>query len=1434
MSASRRVLILVPAGLVTALLLAAAFRGLLLAPLIVAVLERSLGIHATIGGVGGTVVGGLELRKLSARGAAGAGPLASFDAERVGARYNLAALLRGTGAFLDSLELTVEGARADIDLAGPAGGASRPATPAAPLTPPSSALPRLPRLTVRDSRVSVRGSAYTLEAGGIQGTVARADGAHGQAVDLRIARFSLRHPALREETLALAIAGSYAPRSLAITAAQVNGEPLVERARLDLGEQPGDLDLQLALRLWQGAIEVGVTRRATGVEVRWDARGLDLQPQALLVNPALAALRGKLSTAGGVKLGSAGIPTLAGTLSLDWQGALFAGRAVDRLLLECSAESGVVLVKRAEGHVGPNEVRLLGVTLPAGPLFEGRWRALLSGTSGSFSGSLGDVPAFLAFWGVDAGRAAAAPAHRLRVEGSLEKGRLQLARSDLATGLGKATLTALTLDLPREDQGWGETAFSGRAAVDLPSLRDVSALFPMPPLGGSLRGEVSGKGTFERPEGRATLAGRSISVAGRSIGDVDLRARGAAGRVEIEALEVRQGGSRFTARGDIRLPAAGLGTSDSGAILDGLAGSFALSSSDLPGLAAMAGVPPEQVARIPAAHLLTVAGAVRERAVTVTSASFAAAGGTVTLREARVAMPPRGADWRTGATFAGELEVDLPDLAPIAPILGMPTLQGSLRGKAHIAGTADAPGGSVTATGRGIAVAGHRVGDVVVTATAQRQGVRIEALEVTRGGDRLRGSGAYDLKNGVLLEAEAEISLADVAPYVAEFAPPGGAPVSGRFHGSVRASGPLQREPLVVEAEFSEARGGRVEGARGTVKAQVTFPGALREPRFTLAVQVTEARGGVAGHPLRASLDASYEPGLLRVGAFEITGSGGLAVRGEGTVPLDLAATELLGPGPLSLRAKADVPALEELAFLFPAGYAVTGSLRTDVALTGSWKEPAARVEVRGERLQPPPGTRFAPPGPFSLAGTLAWSAAEARVEEVRLASPALSCSLSGAWSSPPPLAALLAGGHGAASGSLALRASVSLPDIAWLRGSVEGLRGVRGSVEGELSVDGPPGDPVLSGEIRVLEVALRYRDLPPIDALSATASVARRSVTLTKVGGNVGGSPFTLSGSLELTRLDDPVLDLRLRGTNALLYRDEGLRLRADTDLTLRGPWSALALAGEVALTDSLFQKSFSIARLFSGGGKADTRPTPGLSGISFPEPPLRDMRFDVHLTAHEPFRVLTSVLRAAARPDLRLTGTGLLPLLSGPILVEAARVKLPSGTLELERGTVLFRVGAPGRPQLDFGGRMQLRGYEITVQIGGTLEAPEVTLSSSPPLPQQELLLFVLTGAPPGSSTTASGTATAVASPMAVYLGMNALEGLLGGGSTDVGADLQSRLELQVGREMTRNGSPTVDARLLLKKDPGTLGRSVYLTSEKDIYDQDNFGLRVVFKFR
>ena len=625
---------------------------------------------------------------------------------------------------------------------------------------------------------------------------------------------------------------------------------------------------------------------------------------------------------------------------------------------------------------------------------------------------------------------------------------------------------------------------------------------------------------------------------------------------------------------------------DRSGFLDSLAGSFDLSVRRPPRAGGPRGDPAaKRRPGLPAEHLLTAAGTVRGRAIALTAGSFAAAGGAITLRAARVvAAPAPGRTGRRTRPSRATLRSTSPTSGRSRRSFGLPPLQGALDGRAQVSGKRDAiRAGAWQPPAAGSPSRGHRVGDVVAqgrgaAAAVERRGAR----GLPRRATGCAGAARTTWRSGTVLDAEADVALADVAPYLAEFVPRGASRCrAGCTRAACRRSPPGRpaRHRSRVLRRAVQKRAGRAGDREGAVQP----PRTAAAPRIgvTSRSRPTARRGphrpGDARRDLRARSAAHR-----RVRAAPA--AGGLAVKGEGTLPVDLAADddpERRAPSRSGRRRTS--PPWRTLAFLLPPAYALDGHPRAPTSPSPDpGRSPSPPGDPRRAAAAPPAGTRFVPPGPYTLAATADAGARPRRGPRRCGSSRRRSrCSLSGAWSSPPPLPRSLAGRGAAATGSLALRAAFSSPDIGWLRdfggGAPEAARERGGRDHRRRARPATRLSPARSASRTgrcATRICRRSMRSPPGHPWP------RRRVTLEEFAGNVGGSPFTLAGLARfLPNPDDPALDLRLQGTNALLYRDEGLRVRADSDLTLRGPVSALSLAGEMALTDSLYQKTFSVA---------------------------------------------------------------------------------------------------------------------------------------------------------------------------------------------------------------------------------------------------------------
>jgi translocation and assembly module TamB len=308
-------------------------------------------------------------------------------------------------------------------------------------------------------------------------------------------------------------------------------------------------------------------------------------------------------------------------------------------------------------------------------------------------------------------------------------------------------------------------------------------------------------------------------------------------------------------------------------------------------------------------------------------------------------------------------------------------------------------------------------------------------------------------------------------------------------------------------------------------------------------------------------------------------------------------------------------------------------------------------------------------------------------------------------------------------------------------------------------------------------------------------------------------------------------VADLSLQGENLLFLRSEGLKLRADTDLTVKGPVKRLEVAGAVAITDGRLVKYFDLLDTLKGSSKPKT--DMGLQLFSIRQPPLSDMVFDVRLTSKKPFAIRNNLVRGAVRPELKLIGTGRIPVLAGEVYLEPTRISLPAGSLLFESGVVRFDPNRPDRPTLDLVGTSKMLGYDVTVLVEGPYDEPVVTLSSVPPLGNEELLLLLIAGQQPNTEGDVQA-AQRQSMNVAVFLGKDLIARWFGSDSVEASESIMDRFEIGIGRAVTRSGEETVEAQFRLADDVLRDGDKLYLTGEKDIFDFYNAGLKFVFQFK
>ena len=391
------------------------------------------------------------------------------------------------------------------------------------------------------------------------------------------------------------------------------------------------------------------------------------------------------------------------------------------------------------------------------------------------------------------------------------------------------------------------------------------------------------------------------------------------------------------------------------------------------------------------------------------------------------------------------------------------------------------------------------------------------------------------------------------------------------------------------------------------------------------------------------------------------------------------------------------------------------------------------------------------------------------------------------------------------------------------------------GTIAADVQVRGTVAKPIVNGEIALAIKTLRMASdgVPPVSNFSSKILFRDDTATFQNTRGEIGGGSFNLDGNVKLTQPAQPVFDLRLRSDKVLVLRDESITVRADADVSLKGPLNFASAMGTVFVTQSRFFKDVDILPLaLPGRPKTQVRTVATPTRISFPNPPLRDWKFDIAIKTREndSFLIRGNLAKGAAALDLRLGGTGLNPFLSGHVQIETFTAVLPVSKLEITRGYVTFSPENPFQPILDIQAESRIRKNTVTVNISGTGSAPRMELESEPPLPQQDILSLLTTGTTTseiGSNASALATKAALLTVKRWY--RKAFPGRADSAEANAkeGESLLDRFEMDIGNVDPKTGRPDMTGSVKLNEH-------LYFLGDIDMQGQFTGKVKYLIRFR
>ena len=343
-------------------------------------------------------------------------------------------------------------------------------------------------------------------------------------------------------------------------------------------------------------------------------------------------------------------------------------------------------------------------------------------------------------------------------------------------------------------------------------------------------------------------------------------------------------------------------------------------------------------------------------------------------------------------------------------------------------------------------------------------------------------------------------------------------------------------------------------------------------------------------------------------------------------------------------------------------------------------------------------------------------------------------------------------------------------------------------SPQGELSVDLQ-----LLPEAR-LEGALTLRhartrplgNTAPVRDINVTLRFHDRVLALENASATLSGARVDLEGRADLRGTEWragmlPPFALTLRGTNVPLAREPEYIIRSDLDLAiLKTNSEPPSVMGTAHLRDSYFLSDLS-ALIPGKVATPESRPP----FFSIDDPTVAGWRLAVAVDGVRWLKVRTSLFNGEVSANLRLEGTLKDPIALGVVKVDSGLVRFPFASLRVQQGLVTLTSQDPYHPQLLVRAASKQFGYDIRMELTGSVDSPIVQFTSNPALSSEQILLMITAGQLPQGSFTL--TPQQRAQTVALFLGRDLLSKL------GLGDQSQDRLTISSGEEISAQNRPT-----------------------------------------
>jgi translocation and assembly module TamB len=301
--------------------------------------------------------------------------------------------------------------------------------------------------------------------------------------------------------------------------------------------------------------------------------------------------------------------------------------------------------------------------------------------------------------------------------------------------------------------------------------------------------------------------------------------------------------------------------------------------------------------------------------------------------------------------------------------------------------------------------------------------------------------------------------------------------------------------------------------------------------------------------------------------------------------------------------------------------------------------------------------------------------------------------------------------------------------DTLWRLLGVEAV-GLSGPVSIAADATGTLGDPRISGVLRT--AGARLENVQTGTIINGVRAVGRFDGSRLQIrnisGTSQGGGTVSGSADFDLAAARGFAMDIRLQADRALLIERDDLTARVTGPIRILSDGNGGEISGNVHMDSGSFRL----------GQATAVEALPVLNVVELnapadrPDPPTSTSPWRIAITARgtSRFMVTGMGLESEWATDIAVRGSVTNFSITGEANMVRGDYIFAGRRFALETGRIRFTGATPIDPILDIVAVDDIAGIDAQIRVRGTGQRPEITFTSNPALPEDELLSRILFG--------------------------------------------------------------------------------------------------------